>query len=198
MQNYQVEKYQTASRRFWAGSIDGLVFMPLGWLDSWILGSPRPAAILIGWMLISYPCYWLYSVLMHGFYGQTLGKKALGVVVLDLSESPISMKQAFLRDSFFIAINSSALILMIYLTLAGRRQSLPTDPVSFSDPEVILGIASLFWFLVEILTCLTNKKRRAVHDFIAGTVVVNTEHVPLQVMERLQNRKGQIQTEPAP
>lgn len=198
MQNYQVGKYQTASRRFWAGFIDGLVFMPLGWLDSWILGSPRPAAILISWMLISYPCYWLYSVLMHGFYGQTLGKKALGVVVLDLSESPISMKQAFLRDSFFIAINSAALILMIYLTLAGRRQPLPTDPVSFSDPEVILGIASLFWFLVEILTCLTNKKRRAVHDFIAGTVVVNTEHVALEVMERLQNRKGQIQTEPAP
>lgn len=186
---YQIGKYQTASRRFWAGFIDGLVFLPLGWLDSWILGTPRPTAILIGWMLISYPAYWLYSVLMHGFYGQTLGKKALGVVVLDLSEKPISMKQSFLRDSFFIAINSAALILMIYLTLTGRRQVLPDEPVSFADPELILGIASLFWFLAEILTCLTNKKRRALHDFIAGTVVVNTEQVHLDQIEKLRLRK---------
>lgn len=186
---YQIGKYQTASRRLWAGFIDGLVFLPLGWLDSWILGTPRPAAILIGWMLISYPAYWLYSVLMHGFYGQTLGKKALGVVVLDLSEKPVSMKQSFLRDSIFIAINSAALILMIYLTLTGRRQALPDEPVSFNDPELILGIPSLVWFLAEILTCLTNKKRRALHDFIAGTVVVNTEQVQLDQIEKLRLRK---------
>ena len=30
------------------------------------------------------------------------------------------------------------------------------------------------WFLAEVLTMLTNEKRRALHDFIAGTVVVRT------------------------
>jgi|KBSSwiStaDraftv2_1062776.scaffolds.fasta_scaffold128226_4 hypothetical protein len=30
------------------------------------------------------------------------------------------------------------------------------------------------WFLAEVLTMLTNAKRRALHDFIAGTVVVRT------------------------
>ena len=28
------------------------------------------------------------------------------------------------------------------------------------------------WTLLEVLTMLTNAKRRAIHDFIAGTVVV--------------------------
>jgi len=197
MEKYQLGKYQTAGRRFWAGFIDGLVFMPLGWLDSWVLGTQRPAAILIGWMLISYPSYWLYSVLMHGHYGQTLGKKAAGVVVLDLAESPISMKQAFLRDSIYIAINSAALIGMIYHTLSRGSATFAEDPESLTGPEMILVVAGLVWFVAEILTCLTNKKRRAVHDFIAGTVVVNAEHVPLEVMESLQNRKGRIQTEPS-
>jgi hypothetical protein len=32
----------------------------------------------------------------------------------------------------------------------------------------------LLWFLVEIVTMLTNGKRRALHDFIAGTVVIRT------------------------
>ena len=32
----------------------------------------------------------------------------------------------------------------------------------------------LWWFVAEVLTMLTNDKRRALHDFIAGTVVVRT------------------------
>jgi uncharacterized RDD family membrane protein YckC len=28
------------------------------------------------------------------------------------------------------------------------------------------------WFVLELLTMLTNNKRRALHDFIAGSVVV--------------------------
>jgi uncharacterized RDD family membrane protein YckC len=31
------------------------------------------------------------------------------------------------------------------------------------------------WFLLEIATMLTNEKRRAVHDFIAGSVVIRDE-----------------------
>ena len=30
------------------------------------------------------------------------------------------------------------------------------------------------WFVLEIITMLLNKKRRALHDLIAGTVVVRT------------------------
>jgi uncharacterized RDD family membrane protein YckC len=104
-----MEKYHTAMRRFWAGFVDALVFMPLGLIEGFVLWTDRPAVILIGWMLISYPAYWLYSVLMHGFYGQTLGKIALGLQVLDVTESPISMRQAFVRDSILYRLqyNSS-------------------------------------------------------------------------------------------
>lgn len=45
---------------------------------------------------------------------------------------------------------------------------------------MILGIGSLLWFVAEIVTSLMNQKRRAVHDFIAGTVVVKTEYIPLR------------------
>lgn len=36
----------------------------------------------------------------------------------------------------------------------------------------ILGGALLGWSLLELITMLTNSKRRALHDWIAGTVVV--------------------------
>jgi uncharacterized RDD family membrane protein YckC len=174
-----MEKYHTAMRRFWAGLVDGLIFMPLGWLDGWILETQSSAALLIAWLLFSYPAYWLYSVLMHAFYGQTVGKKVFGVMVLDVSEKRISLRQAFLRDSIYIAINTIGLVISIYFVLRGR----PPDSDSFYVPALILGLAALLWFAAEILTCLTNQKRRAVHDFIAGTVVVRVEFVPIEVID---------------
>jgi hypothetical protein len=47
---------------------------------------------------------------------------------------------------------------------------------AFNNNELfwlLTGIPGL-WFLAEVLTMLTNRKRRALHDFIAGTVVVRT------------------------
>ncbi len=181
-----MEKYQTAGRRFAAGFVDGLVFMPLGWVDAWIGGPTRSTAVLIGWLLISYPAYWLYSVLMHAFYGQTLGKMALGVKVLDVSEeAPISLQQAFWRESIYVAINTMAMVISIYYVL--NRGFINMNPNSIAPAEWILAIATWVWFVGEILTCLTNKKRRALHDFIAGTVVVRTDYVPVAVAENATN-----------
>lgn len=172
-----MNKYETTRQRFWAGFVDGLLFIPLGWLEAWVYGEERPTAIIVAWMLVSYPAYWLYSVLMHAFYGQTLGKMLLKVKVLDVSsEAPISMRQAFLRDIVYAVINTAALIVSIYFVVSGRE----IDVESLAAANYVLAVAALLWFAAEILTCLTNAKRRAVHDFIAGTVVVRTEPLPAE------------------
>jgi uncharacterized RDD family membrane protein YckC len=44
-----------------------------------------------------------------------------------------------------------------------------------SLPALILAYASIGWFLLEVVTMLTNSKRRALHDLIAKTVVVRTD-----------------------
>lgn len=36
------------------------------------------------------------------------------------------------------------------------------------------ALPCLIWYFLELVTMLTNRKRRALHDFIAGTVVVRT------------------------
>jgi hypothetical protein len=54
----------------------------------------------------------------------------------------------------------------------------------------ILGVTQPFnlflelpgwWFVAEVITMLTNEKRRALHDFIAGTIVVRTNLEPQNV-----------------
>jgi uncharacterized RDD family membrane protein YckC len=49
----------------------------------------------------------------------------------------------------------------------------PDSHVS-GTPATMLTVAALTGFLLEIISMLTNEKRRALHDFIAGTVVVRS------------------------
>jgi hypothetical protein len=46
----------------------------------------------------------------------------------------------------------------------------------------IVNITMNIWIWGEFITMLTNKKRRAVHDFMAGTVVIRSEmpNMPLE------------------
>ena len=163
-----LNKYSTAGRRFVAGLVDGMVLLPIGLIDSWALDSSPPLTAI--WLLISYPAGWVYSVLMHGYYGQTIGKMVCGVKVLDTSEHPITMRQAFLRDSVIIVINTLSLVISLYVVIIGGGSRSRT----LANMDWIVGFMAFIWFAAEIVTLLTNRKRRAIHDFIAGTVVVRT------------------------
>ena len=165
-----VGRYDTLWPRIRAGLLDGFVLAPLALADGFLSSPERGALLLIAWAAISYSAYWLYSVLLHARDGQTLGKRAAHVRVLDLSEERIpTLRQAFLRDSGYILLNGLSLVYFIYLVLT-RQHSEPTAATAL--PARVLAYAGLAWFLLEVTTALINPKRRAVHDLIAGTVVV--------------------------
>ena len=171
-------RYSTFSPRFWAGFVDGLVFLPVSLFDNYLSAPARTQFVLIAWALFSYPAYWIYSVALHAYRGQTVGKKAQHVKVMDVSEQRIpSLRQALLRDIGGIISSSCALAYFIYLVVTRRY----AEPFSQSShwPILALGFANLGWFLLEITTMLTNSKRRALHDLIAGTVVVRVDSSPI-------------------
>ncbi len=112
---------------------------------------------------------------MHGRFGQTLGKMVCKVKVIDKSEKkPITYRQAFLRDSVVIILG------LLFTFFAGSGFLDGINP--YNRPETVnaeippwmsfLSWINSLWFFIEIITMLTNKKRRAVHDFIASSVVV--------------------------
>ena len=165
-----VTVYASFLPRFCAGFIDGLVFIPLSFADGFLSAPERAPIVIITWGIITYSSYWLYSVLLHARYGQTLGKMAVKIKVLDVSEESIpTLRQAFLRDIGYIILNTLSLFYLIYLVIDGKYGS--NADVS-SLPGRILGYAGFGWFLLEVITMLTNKRRRAFHDYIAGTVVI--------------------------
>jgi uncharacterized RDD family membrane protein YckC len=101
-----MDRYETFRPRFWAGFIDGLIFLPISLFDRYLSSPSRGSLVLISWAIISYSAFWLYSVLLHARYGQTLGKRMMRVKVMDVSEERIlSLGQALLRDSGYILID---------------------------------------------------------------------------------------------
>lgn len=152
-------RYRTTVPRFWAGLVDQAVLFPskilLGFGAAWL--SPY---LLI---LLQIAIDTAYSIWLHARYGQTVGKWVCKIKIVDhLTGTPISLNQAILRDS-------GLLVGLLYAVAVFKGDEF--------DPDHLTGAAGTVagvWFILEIITMLMNKKRRALHDFLAGTVVVRT------------------------
>ncbi len=95
----------------------------------------------------------------------------MGVKVLDVTEKKLSLRQALLRDC--VPIMFSVLIIFDDLStvLAGRSRS---DNTELDWVLIMAAYGYMLWFAAELVTMLFSSKRRALHDFIASSVVVRT------------------------
>ena len=165
-----MDKYDTFSRRLFAGFIDGLVFVPIYFLDDAIKKFSSIPFLVIGLILV-YTSSYVYSIFFHWRYGQTLGKMAMKVRVVDVSEVKLlTLRQSFMRDSVFMLIETLGLIILIFEVV-----NLGFFPSHNGGIDYYLSSLGFLWFLVEIVTMLTNNKKRAFHDLMAGSVVINEE-----------------------
>jgi uncharacterized RDD family membrane protein YckC len=114
---------------------------------------------------------------MHGKYGQTFGKWACKVKIVTFkNEKNINFRIALLRDSIPIVLFMLFLGAEFYLIIVGKLTvtELYRPTPESAQIQLYLYLIPLLWFVAELVTMLTNKKRRALHDYIAGTVVVRT------------------------
>ena len=178
-----MNRYQTLGKRILALVVDSVVFLPLIVLYGWLPESGiSPTAYLAITSASSLTI--LYNILLHWKYGQTLGKMVAKVKVVDVgSEGQITLKQSVMRDIFYVAVEVLDLILLLLLIAAGAGFNMDTIYSSESYTVYLIFI----WLAVDILVCLKSAKHRALHDFIAGTVVVNldfyTESAPEKRLE---------------
>jgi len=171
------QKYSTFWPRFAAGFIDGLIFWPVGWLCLFVYSHSASIFVQVPVYIFDSTVFLVYSIWMHGKFGQTLGKMACKVIVLDVSERPLSVKQAVFRDILGVVLLPIGLAIDIPRIVHGINVY---SPAHFTTIDWILSSSVQCWFVIEIITMLTNRKRRALHDFIAGSVVVRKPVVALE------------------
>lgn len=163
-----MEKYKTFFPRFVALLIDSFIMLPLAILDDWFRQAEFPPVFFYIWIPLSSLVLPVYTITMNGLCGQTLGKMAMNVKILDVSEEPVKFGQAVLRDLPQLIFNIGA----IYLGIVFFGQD--TESENVKTAYAAFGTLAMIWGLADISTFFLNDKRRALHDFLARTVVVRT------------------------
>ncbi|WP_207496764.1 RDD family protein [Aridibaculum aurantiacum] len=163
-------RYSTGLKRFWAAIVDGIVFLPFILLGNWIFEEPRHIYSEFAWNAFLIFASSLYVTILHYKFGQTVGKWVVGIQVLDVGETrKLTLRQAVLRDIFAWILAITGTLYYGYLIFQNNREhSLINEYTEFGNTPLWI------WTLLELLTMLTNRKRRALHDFIASSVVVRT------------------------
>jgi uncharacterized RDD family membrane protein YckC len=167
-----MEKYGTTEKRIFAYLIDGALLILINPVRNNLLCYIESVSLYqIGCTFFNaLPI--VYFVIPVYLCGQTLGKKLMKVKVADASgSSSITLAQAVFRNPF--------------LTLAFLLSLPQSANVIFFD-EIYPPLKSLaafndnfgfVWFVSELVVYWSNSKRRAIHDYIAGTVVVRTDYL---------------------
>jgi uncharacterized RDD family membrane protein YckC len=158
--------------------VDTIVLFPLAVLLGKLMQYSKevalPGAVAYGLM---YP---LYNILLLGLLGQTIGKKVAGIRVEMVEGSSITWKGAFLRhvmDLLFVSILICGWIAVLSDPAFVAVAHIPRFYTLLKPKQSIFvwtGRLWTAWIWSELIVMLLNKKKRALHDFIAGTWVVHT------------------------
>lgn len=170
---------------FWvragAGLIDFIVFLPLILLYFWMESHSRAGTLL---MVVPYYLFYAgYCILFLAKYGKTPGKMVMKIEVTRTDGARIGSREALLRHSvdviFGLITGVGMLVAVLHteptifnseMTWIERNKLIMNNSPTFATTA---GLLSTAWAYSELIVLLFNKKKRAIHDFIAGTVVVH-------------------------
>jgi hypothetical protein len=110
----------------------------------------------------------------------------MDVKVMDVNEKDvIGYRRAFIRECVWFFAQMAGIVYLIVSTTES------VEPIAIHETyyKSIVGLITSTWFLLEVVTLLFNKKKRALHDFIAGSVVV---HLIALRREALQKRQQEL------
>ena len=172
-------KYGTVWQRTFGALIDDLLLLPLGLLILWLNHLSKTTALIdmVPMVAISLG----YNIYCSGRFGQTVGMWLEGIRIVKVDGRAIGWREAWLRSSIRIIFD-------VPDTIAGFIALLSIPDTAYYGVDwwqqtlnlvkyypwwyLILHRAGGIWFGCDILAIVLNKKRRALHDFIAGTIVI--------------------------
>lgn len=174
-------RYAGFWQRFGAYWIDVLCLLPLVGITLWLNGKHKSFTyyLFIPNQIIS---LW-FQVYLVKKYGGTPGNLMLGIRIARLDGSPVGYREAILRYSVLFALTA---LMSIPVLLATWRMS-DADYYSLGflarNAKIVAGAPSWYglintllniWIWSEFIVMLTNKRRRSLQDFMAGTIVIRS------------------------
>jgi uncharacterized RDD family membrane protein YckC len=164
--------FATFMQRFYAFMIDCLVFFPIIALKTYSLILLKSFSLLILCSLL-----WMaYKVLMEYKLGATIGKRYVGLRVVNERFESITLGQSVGRFIFYFAIELGSLLAL--LNLFNNPQFLAsTDPFIINQLQIennttALAIGQLL-YVFSVFGILANPKKQTTHDKISNTYCIS-------------------------
>lgn len=167
-------------KRIGASFFDSFVLLPSMAMTQFIQSQSINSAIIT--VLVSSVLYAAYMIFFNAKFGATIGKMVIGIKITRPDGSKIGFKQALIRSSVYL----------IFSVVMGAAQIVA---ITHANPEIYLNagwlersqvlmqhmppwnnwafIGMQVWTWSQFIVFLVNKRKRAAHDLMAGTVVIN-------------------------
>jgi uncharacterized RDD family membrane protein YckC len=173
---------------FWArlGSLllDAIFMTPILFLIMYLNGLGKYVYFITFIPILVFGLW--YNIYLPKKHGGTPGKLVAGIQIIRLDGEAIGWKEAFLRHSVVLTLTLLSGILMTVCLLQADETTF-TNLGWLKQTAYIMSFSPVFfmvytwvnniWFYGELIVLLTNKRKRAVHDFIAGTVIIRTKYL---------------------
>ena len=181
LDNQEFEHYKQAEIKyagFWirlgALLLDGLILSPLtagGIMYNALFWKSTPVLVLVTVLRL------MYKPLLEFYMGATLGKRIVGISVINEQGEKPSILEALLRNVFSLVIGIATLIFetFIYQTTAFMNaNNLIEYSKVLSNPDFINRINGIYGFVLlsDLIMLLTSHDKRTLHDRIGNTYVV--------------------------
>lgn len=159
-----MDRYSTIPQRIVASIIDGLLFLPAIVVSAIYSRHAEGTPIGYAWSAWMVVVTVGFSVYFHGLHGATPGKSLMKVrLVRAEGEGKIGFLTAFVRESPMLLVGIANLF-----QLHWAKAEMPAV-------ATVIGFLTGGWMFADVAVVLINRKRRALHDFLAGAVVVREE-----------------------
>lgn len=173
---------------FWirlkANILDAILFIPVICVSLYLMRFGVVALLL---SLIPSLLFTLwYQVYLVEKHGGTPGKLLMGVKIININGNEIGWNEAILRECITIGINILSTLSTIwvvtnlvdeshFLSLGLLEKMEYMENLTPVKNKIELWVINI-WAYSELLVLLLNKRKRAIHDYIAGTVVIKKEY----------------------
>jgi uncharacterized RDD family membrane protein YckC len=160
--------------------LDFLIMSPLIPLSVW--GDKHFRLFELYFLIPGVLLDFFYNVYLVQRFGGTPGKRLMKLRIVKLNGEKATYREALLRYLpewlLIIGLKVAVIIAALHLTDAEyfsvltvreRTQLIMSAVPSWFEP---MRLVLIIWVQSEFIVMLTNKKRRAIHDFIAGTLVI--------------------------
>jgi uncharacterized RDD family membrane protein YckC len=170
-------RYADVWQRVAAQLIDTLFLVPVIVLDVFIGANSHMHALLVSIAVIMLDVYVYIGMTVQ--FGGSPGKLLLGLRIVNLDGTAARLKAALRRYSVMGTMTMASSVVMMLAVFSMPEElyrSLPFwergSGAQYEQEIDYLSYLMIAWAFAGFLALLLNAQRRALHDFMAGTVVV--------------------------